>query len=53
MLLSRIFRQNDRFSNFLEAIRSTIFRLETQYLDWKRDFQIGNEIFRLEAGFLQ
>ena len=52
MLISRIFIQNDRFRDFLEGIRSTIFRLEQRYLDWKQDFYIGNEIFSLETCFL-
>ena len=49
MLISRVFIQNNRFRDFLEVIRSTIFRLETRYLDWKQDFYIGNEIFSLET----
>ena len=52
MLMSRVFIQNDHFRHFLEVIRSTIFRLETRYLDWKRDFWIRNEMFRLETEFL-
>ena len=52
MLISRVFIQNDRFKNFLEVIRNTIFRLETRFLHWKCDFQIGNRIFRLETRFL-
>ena len=52
MLISEDLIQNDRFRKFLEVIKSTIFRLETRFLHWKREFQFRNVIFRLETRFL-
>ena len=37
---------------FILQVGNTIFRLETQFLDWKHDFQIETEIFKLETRFL-